>query len=382
MGNKKTTGQFIEKSIAKFGPDKYNYDAVVYKDSKTPVKLWCNEHKCYFYQTPKVHFKSKDCPKNGKRYKMTTETFIAKANVVHGVGRYDYSKVHYINNKTKVLIRCNVCGSETWQNPGNHLKGATCRQCAYIKAGLKGRITKEEFISRAIAVHGEGKYDYSKVKLTGMHDRVLIKCNVCGTWFKQIACNHLNGATCKQCAVKKRSQAQIKSLSEFVRDARKIHGDAYSYEKVVCNGFKKPIKIYCKKCKKYFHQAMGDHLAGKGCPSCASSKGEKNISLLLKRNNIIFQQQKKFIGCKNKTYLLFDFYLPDYNIAVEYDGEQHYKSIEFFGGDSTLKETQYRDNIKTNYCYENDIILCRIKYNQDIYKELSKYIELKETNNG
>lgn len=93
---------------------------------------------------------------------------------------------------------------------------------------------------------------------------------------------------------------------------------------------------------------------------CLKSKSELVIANFLDNHNIRYQRQKKFVGCRNKRPLLFDFYLPDYNIAVEYDGEFHYQEIQYCR--TTLKERNKRDAIKTKYCEENDIILIRIPY--------------------
>ena len=72
--------------------------------------------------------------------------------------------------------------------------------------------------------------------------------------------------------------------------------------------------------------------------------------------------QKKFEGCKDKDYLKFDFYIPDLNTCIEFDGIQHYESFNFFGGESGLKDTQRRDSIKNDFCYKNNIYLIRIPY--------------------
>lgn len=81
--------------------------------------------------------------------------------------------------------------------------------------------------------------------------------------------------------------------------------------------------------------------------------------------------KKTFDGCENINKLYFDFYLPEYNTCIEYDGLQHFKSIEHFGGKKGLKETQKRDKIKDEYCKNNNIRLLRIKYNEKVSKILS-----------
>jgi DNA-directed RNA polymerase subunit RPC12/RpoP len=120
---------------------------------------------------------------------------------------------------------------------------------------------------------------------------------------------------------------------------------------------------------------------GRGCPECApSSKGEVYISKLLKDMNIKFLKQHKFPNCKNRLCLIFDFYLPDYNMCIEYNGKQHYEPIEFFGGIKTFKELQINDNIKKDYCKKNKIDLLILSYKEDknIEKILSKNINIKE----
>lgn len=98
---------------------------------------------------------------------------------------------------------------------------------------------------------------------------------------------------------------------------------------------------------------------------CLKSKGEQLISFLLKENNIIFEQQKTFKDCtnpENTNLLFFDFYLPDYNCCIEYDGKQHFKSIDFYGGKEKFKRTQLLDSIKNEYCKNNNIKLIRIPF--------------------
>jgi len=73
-------------------------------------------------------------------------------------------------------------------------------------------------------------------------------------------------------------------------------------------------------------------------------------------------KEYKFDNCKNKNPLPFDFYLPEHNICIEFDGEQHFKSISYFGGEKGFKNTQKNDLIKTSYCKENNIKLIRINY--------------------
>ena len=98
------------------------------------------------------------------------------------------------------------------------------------------------------------------------------------------------------------------------------------------------------------------------CPHCNISKLEKKTEEILKNNNILFNKQYSFDDCRIKRTLPFDFYLPQWNIAIECDGKQHYL-YGCFGGDLlNLMNIKYRDTIKTNYCQQNNIKLIRIPY--------------------
>ena len=125
-----------------------------------------------------------------------------------------------------------------------------------------------------------------------------------------------------------------------------------------------------------FEQTPASHLKGSGCPRCKNSKGENKIYNYLNDKKIVFETQKSFVGCRNINPLFFDFYLPKYNMCIEYDGIQHFKSIERFGGVSEFDNCRIRDNIKNNYCKDNNIKLLRIKYDEHIIEKLKMKIFL------
>lgn len=113
----------------------------------------------------------------------------------------------------------------------------------------------------------------------------------------------------------------------------------------------------------------------KSC-GCLKSKGESRIRDVLSYLNINFIQQKTFNDLRYKTNLRFDFFLPDYNCCIEYQGQQHYQAVEYFGGEEQLKKQKEKDNIKKQWCKDNNIKLIEIPYwdynklNQDYLKEL------------
>ena len=118
-----------------------------------------------------------------------------------------------------------------------------------------------------------------------------------------------------------------------------------------------------------FNQVASNHLTGQGCPICKESKGEKEIREFLTTNNVKFNHQHKFKDCKNILPLPFDFYLPEHNTCIEFNGRQHYEPIDYFGGVNGFKSTQFRDKIKYDYCKNNKITLFIIKDSFDKEKQ-------------
>ena len=117
---------------------------------------------------------------------------------------------------------------------------------------------------------------------------------------------------------------------------------------------------------------------GDRCPKCNQSKGEKFIEDYLTNKGISFATQVKFDNCRHERPLPFDFGIIDDNkrivALIEFDGEQHYKPIEVWGGEEALQQTQLRDQIKNEYCAKNKIPLLRIRYDEDIEEKLNLFL--------
>ena len=152
------------------------------------------------------------------------------------------------------------------------------------------------------------------------------------------------------------------TTDKFIEKAKIIQGsDKYDYSLVKYINWYSKIEIVCKK-HGVFLQSPHLHLQGEGCSSCFSSKGENKIEIFLINNNIKYVKRKIFKDCIYKKELPFDFYLPEYNICIEYDGEQHFKEISVFGGKERYQKQILYDEIKNNYCQNNLIQLIRIPY--------------------
>lgn len=164
----------------------------------------------------------------------TTEEFVKRAKEVHGE-KYDYSKVEYVNNKTKVCIICPEHG-EFWQDPYNHLKGVGCPVCGKNRQVQKRTKDTDWFISRAKEIHGN-KYDYTLVDYINNHTKVCIICNDCGNKFMQYPNNHLRGIGCRFCKGKKISEKKIKYKAGEVFKSN-VYGDYEILERIDNEHFK------------------------------------------------------------------------------------------------------------------------------------------------
>ena len=159
--------------------------------------------------------------------------------------------------------------------------------------------------------------------------------------------------------------------SEKIWDGRRTNLVGVRFGKLVVDemlyGYKNK-QTYCKcscDCGKNSIVYMGNLQQGftHSC-GCAEhdSTGEILISNILNENYISYFYNYRFDDCRNILPLPFDFYLPDYNVCIEYDGIQHFESIEYFGGDKEFQRRQINDDIKNQYCAKNNITLIRLPY--------------------
>jgi very-short-patch-repair endonuclease len=236
----------------------------------------------------------------------------------------------------------------------------------------------QEFLKKSIKIHKD-KYDYTNIRYKNRNTKVLIDCLIHGK-FWQVPYAHMSGQGCPSCGQVQRTKSNSKPQQQFIKEAKILHKNKYDYTDVqYCRQLDKVI-INCYN-HGPFYQTPKAHLTGQGCPFCANearanfqkSKGETIIEQYLTKHNVTFVSQKTFPDLKLKFPLRFDFYLPKYNLLIEYDGDQHYKySNKFHGTKETFQLTQLRDKLKTQYAAEHSIPLLRIrakKRNQQQYIE-------------
>lgn len=341
---------FLERAKLAHG-DKYDYSKVDFENMYyKKIRITCPAHGD-FLQRAANHAKGEGCPKCSKNFKLDTEAFIVRARETHG-DKYDYSKVEYKSTEKKICIVCPEHG-EFWQTPHDHLGGHGCASCAGSK-----KLTTEDFITRARKIHGN-RYDYSKVDYKNLKEKVCIICSEHGE-FWQAPKDHLDGCGCKKCNLSEMAAALPEQRKEiFLRRSREIHGDKYDYSKADYKSSKEKVCIICPEHGEFW-QIAHDHMNGCKCPQCAKkSLGEAKIKETLTDMGIKFIHDKASLNFLGR--LRPDFYLPDYNLVIEYDGKQHFR--EFFTISSeTLEQRQERDALKNKLCEENGVEILRIPY--------------------
>jgi hypothetical protein len=250
-GQNKNTFDLVGE-FYKIHGDKYNYSLVEYINNKTKVKIICKTHGV-FEQLPSNHKKGVNCPKCTGSF-MDTEYFIEKAKLVHG-DKYDYSLVEYIGKEGRVKIICPMHGIFE-QSSGSHLNGSGCQKCG------KQFMDTEYFIEKAKSIHGN-KYDYSNVIYVSAIKPVKIKCVDNNHLFEQSPNSHLNGVGCPKCV------GRNKTTEEFVKEAKKIHGDKYDYYLVDYSNTSENVRIICSTHGEFLQKPV-HHLRGQGCPVCGN----------------------------------------------------------------------------------------------------------------
>ena len=346
MSKRLFTSEFIKKAQSIHGV-KYDYSRVEYKNTDTNICIICHQHG-EFFQTPHNHINGSGCPYCVNKVKYNKNNFITRFNIIHN-NKYDYSKSEFIDMKTNICIICSEHG-EFWQKPKMHASGNGCPSCGIIKRTNSLKSNTDDFIVKSNMVH-DNKYDYSKTNYISVNKPVIIICPEHGEFWQKPSV-HLTGSGCQICG-----KSIKKTTDNFIVEARKVHNNKYDYSKAEYTGAYDNVIIICPEHGEFL-QGARYHLSGQGCPVCNLSKGENKVSDFLIKNNIIHFKQYRFNDCRNKNPLPFDFYLPNHNICIEYDGIQHFREDSKWYSEDLIKN----DKIKTKYCKDNNIKLIRISY--------------------
>ena len=339
--------------------------------SATIISFICSKHKNRGIQKKDWnHFKKlkKGCPYcSGK--KKTTEEFkeeiYKKQPNIEILNEYTGSAT-----SNRILCICKICGYEWDTSPASLRNGSGCPECANASRRLKGRFKgHDNFVSdlKRVQPNIEIISEY-----LGSHKIIKCKCLIHGCEWESYPANLLNNtAHCPKCTIEKQKERVRDNHDNFINKLYSIRKDVEVIG--IYNGYHEKILCKCNIHNNYYYTspcALFDlHMS---CPVCKSengffSKGEVAIINYLKQHGIKYESQYIFLDCRNILPLKFDFYLPNNNMCIEFDGEQHFYPVPFNGESYEKAQLDYiecvkRDEIKNKYCKDHGINLIRIPY--------------------
>lgn len=368
MPKKKTHEEYVTE-VNEVNP---NIEVVgAYSGANTKILHRCNIDSYEWYATPHNILNGKGCPQCGIRSRTekrskTHDEYVLELSIknpnIEVIGKYSGAL-------TKIQHRCLTHDVYWYTTPSRALQGVGCEMCHSEKISASKYKTHEQYVNEVSKINPNivviGKYIEARVQ-------ILHKCTLHNVEWLAYPDNILRGCGCPKCGGEKIGDRLRKTHEQYVEDLKSVNRDVV------------PIEMYVDSFTPILHRCLVDGnewyakpvniLSGCGCPQCNGSHGERFIKLWLDDHDVKYGQQKTFDDCVDKKPLPFDFYLPQYNCCIEYDGEQHYKPVDYFGGEEYFKYVVKHDNIKTNYCKDNNIKLLRIPYYANIEKELNNFL--------
>lgn len=363
---------YVNKAISVHG-NKYNYNNLPDTFNVTDnINIFCNSCGRYFSSIARNHTNNNSgcphCAKEGQKNKIRKgfDYFLNKAKITHQ-DKYLYFKNKFVDMSTITGIQCKKCGNIFSQKPSLHILGNGCPICNPFPK----RLTTEQFKEQL-------KNEHPNLELiseyNGNKKDVIVKCTIHNYEFHSNPNRLHSGNNCKFCYNDRRGDKTRKSLEQLKEEIKIVHGDKYSLDKIEYINNKTDIIVTCSKHGDFKINPL-KLISGQGCSECNNSKLEEFVSLQLENKDIIFEREKKFDWLKNIYPLSLDYYLPDYKIAIECQGIQHFKPIMLFGGNDSFVKQIDNDKIKFKQCKDNNIQLIYLveeknkKYISDFYND-------------
>lgn len=347
---------------------KANPDIIPIENFKTiheKIPHYCKKHNVYWDVIPDNVLRGHGCPKcrgekitqkNSKSFEQYRKELQEKHPNIECIGEY-------VNGTTPVMHRCKDCGYKWSSQPIYVLDNIGCKKCnKNLRRNEQEYIDELKQINPNIELIGH----YVNTSTYATH-----KCKIHNYCWDVVPSSILNGTGCPICGIKKRAVSSRKTHEEYEAELARANPDIVCIDKYIDSSTK--IKVKCLKCNTIWKPFPFNILRGHGCPTCNQSHGEDEIKNWLESHEIEYISQKRFDDCRDKKTLPFDFYLPDKTTAIEYDGLQHYKAINWFGGEHRLKYTIMHDEIKNKYCADHNIRLLRISYKDDVQSKLNSF---------
>ena len=375
-----TQTQFLQRAN-KVAPVNLDFSKSVFHDTRTKVVVTCKIHGD-FEILPSNLFQGANCrecaqTQAGRKRRVSKKDLIDRLKTKFG-NLYEVDKNSVVKATSPIQLKCKTHG---WFEGliGNLLNSSGCPSCQNQRAAAirskQAKLSKSEIIKRFTKLHGE-TYSYSSSVPDGINSTIKILCHKHG-YFMQKVSIHMQGKGCPDCGYEKRRVNQFLQQSEIYSRLKELHGDLFIYPPNLGLELRGEVPIICRE-HGVFHQSLRAHLDGNGCSQCSQSLGARRVSHWLNEHEISYEVEAQIPAGKKGLPLRADFFLPEHNMYIEYDGEQHFKPIAFFGMDektsiSVFNEQKERDLAKENWILDNGFELLRIRFDQNVELELEKY---------
>lgn len=307
--------------------------------------------------------------------KKTDSEFKAQVEQI-AKGEYSFLDA-YKDAKTKITCCHNKCGNVWEISPDNFLRGKRCPECQNESRILNRRNSLKR-VEEIIRQKSGGEFEYISGYVNSK-SKVKVKHLRCGRTIVKPFSAFYDGITCS-CEKTNRDIVDFKSNGDRIQckaDFQRYIDKYVTGEYVIIGKYvksTKPILLKHVECGNLTEISPHNFKNGVRCDKCKSYKGELKIRDLLLKKGVFFEEQVRFSDCRLKKPLVFDFFLPIHNILIEFDGEQHIRPIERWGGEKAFQLQRKRDEIKNNYCKNNGITLVRIGYYENIEQKIKRYI--------
>ena len=367
-----TTDEF-KKKVEKLYNGLYEVEnGFEYKNQSSIVPLYCKKHGISFKKKAKIILRGVvNCPQCGKEkilnaLRIPEEEFFKRIEEENN-GRYDTSKVKYCSVDDKIDLICHE-KDENGEEHGefhptfsNFTKAHSgCPKCALIEQGENRRIPFETWIEKFKEAHGN-RYDLSLILEQGVipsrDSDIYPICHAKDEFgrehgkFKTSPRNFASGTNCPKC----NNRGEVDEETWLLR-CNKMHGNKYRYLHFV--DIYSDAIIACP-IHGVFTKHAGRHMRGVGCPKCNESRLERDVRILLDENKIKYESYMKadFLKSKRGGFKSLDFYLPEYKIAIECQGKQHFGFGGWLNEKESVEQIAERDIEKKEQCTANGILL-------------------------
>lgn len=373
MGKTKTHDEYVQE-LAEKNPGIKVIEK--YAGANTPIKHYCIKHNIYWNISPHNALQGKGCKECGKEKNITSQKKSHEIYVKELKIKNPTVEVveQYININIPILHHCLIHDIFWETTPGRALKGVGCEECRKNKFHQIRCKDHEQYVKEVKNINPNiivvGQYINAKTPIEHY-------CEKHNIFWNAYPDSILRGIGCKECGNEKIRDKNIKSHDKYVEDLYIANPNIEVIEEY--QGANIAILHRCKIDGYIWSAKPANILFGKGCPQCNESKGERQVRQWLDKHDIVYIYQKTFINCRDLRVLPFDFYIPKYNLCIEYDGEQHFRPVDFNGNGEGLAsqqfaKTKYHDEIKNQYCKNNNIHLLRIPYFKDVEEELNSFL--------